>query len=56
MAIGAEACPQLHAPAEETGLGNDYVLTVPRGNAGHTINRRGFRTVVERLIETHCRG
>ena len=55
VAMTPEAYAQLRALAEETGLGNNYVLTVLLESAGRTINKRGFRAAVKQLIETHCR-
>ena len=55
VAMTPEAYAQLRAMAEETGLGNNYVLTVLLENAERTINKRGFRAAVRRLIETHRR-
>ena len=55
VAMTEEAYGQLRALAEETGLGNNYVLTVLLENAPSTIDKRGFRAAVKRLMETHCR-
>lgn len=54
VAMTPEAYANLRALAEESGLGNNYVLTVLLENMPRTIDREGFRSAVRELVEKHC--
>ena len=53
-ALSSEAYAALRALAEETGLGNNYVLTVLLEEMERTIDRDAFRAAAREMIERHC--
>ncbi|MGF1482770.1 MAG: hypothetical protein ACFBZ8_00220 [Opitutales bacterium] len=53
-AVSEKAYAQLRAWAEETDLGNNYVLTVLLENADALVDKRAFQKAVERLKRDHC--
>ena len=55
VAMTPEAYANLRQLAEESGLGNNYVLTVLLENLDRTVDRAGFRTAVQELVEKHCK-
>ena len=55
VAMTPEAYANLRELAEESGLGNNYVLTVLLENMSETIDRKQFRRAVQALIDKHCK-
>lgn len=55
VAMTPEAYAALRALAEETGLGNNYVLTVLFEEIDRTIDREAFRTAAREMLERHRR-
>ncbi len=53
VAMTPEAYANLRRLAEDSGLGNNYVLTVLLENMARTIDRDGFRQAVRELVEKH---
>ena len=51
--LSDEAYANLRVLAEETGLGNNYVLTVLLEDMDRTIDRAAFRTAVRDMLERH---
>ena len=52
-ALSEEAYANLRRLAEESGLGNNYVLTVLLEDMDRTIDRDGFRQAVADMLERH---
>ena len=55
VAMTPEAYANLRVLAEESGLGNNYVLTVLLENMAETIDRPGFEQAVQALVAKHCK-
>ena len=49
-----EAYAALRELAEDSGLGNNYVLTVLFEEMARTIDREAFRQAAREMIERHC--
>lgn len=55
VALTEEAYSNLRALAAETGLGNNYVLTVLLEDMDRTIDRDAFRQAARDMLERHSR-
>ena len=55
IAMTPEAYANLRRLAEETGLGNDYVLTVLLEDMERAVNLEGFRQAARDMLERHRR-
>ena len=55
VAMTPEAYANLRRLAEETGLGNNYVLTVLLEDMDRAVNLEGFRHAVRDMLEQHRR-
>lgn len=53
--LSDEAYANLRLLAHETGLGNNYVLTVLLENLEETVNRTAFKSAVSAMLERHQR-
>jgi hypothetical protein len=53
LALTEEAYANLRVLAEETGLGNNYVLTVLLEEMDRTIDRKAFSEAAAEMIERH---
>ena len=56
VAMTEEAYANLRALAEETGLGNNYVLTVLLEEMDRTVDREAFRAAAAEMLDRHRRG
>lgn len=54
-AISNEAYANLRTLAEESCLGNNYVLTVLLENMDRVIDRAAYREVVREMLEKHAK-
>ena len=55
VAMTPEAYANLRVLAEETGLGNNYVLTVLLENMERTLNRDAFTAAVAEMLAKHAK-
>ena len=55
LGLTAEAYANLRVLAAETGLGNNYVLTVLLEDMDHSIDRAAFRRAAEEMLRRHKR-
>lgn len=53
--MSSEAYANLRALAAESGLGNNYVLTVLFENMAQTIDREAFVQAADAMKAKHCR-
>ncbi len=54
-AMSDEAYANLRALAEESCLGNNYVLTVPLVNMDRIIDHAAYREAVRQMLENHAK-